>query len=180
MSKKAPPDISQYHELEARIAEQSQRLEELQGNETLLREIAFQKKLRALMAEYGVSQNYVIKLFRPHSAVKKRALAKPLRCYRNPHTGEILETRGPGASKALKAWKNNYGYNTVESWVINFKEEIAAQAEQVFGSKSKADAWLKKPKASFDDRTPLQLAITVSGFTDVSNELLRISQGYFS
>ena len=41
----------------------------------------------------------------------KRALKR----YTNPHTGEVVETRG-GITKTLKAWRENYGKETVASW----------------------------------------------------------------
>lgn len=34
----------------------------------------------------------------------------------NPHTGEFIETKG-GNHKGLKAWKVQYGAETVESWL---------------------------------------------------------------
>jgi hypothetical protein len=35
--------------------------------------------------------------------------------YKNPSNGEIVETKG-GNHKVLKAWKKEYGNDTVESW----------------------------------------------------------------
>ena len=36
--------------------------------------------------------------------------------YRNPFTGEVVETKG-GNHKILKDWKAEYGSDTVESWL---------------------------------------------------------------
>ena len=41
----------------------------------------------------------------------KRALKR----YTNPHTGEVVKTRGDN-TKTLKAWRENYGKGTVASW----------------------------------------------------------------
>jgi len=36
--------------------------------------------------------------------------------YKNPNTGEVIETKG-GNHKVLKAWKAEHGNTTVESWL---------------------------------------------------------------
>jgi hypothetical protein len=40
---------------------------------------------------------------------------RPLKRYKNPHNGEIIETKG-GNHKILKQWKAQYGGAEVESW----------------------------------------------------------------
>jgi len=39
-----------------------------------------------------------------------------VKVYRNPHNGELIETKG-GNHKLLKQWKQEYGAQEVESWV---------------------------------------------------------------
>jgi hypothetical protein len=39
-----------------------------------------------------------------------------LKVYKNPHTGEVVETTG-GIHKALKEWKAEHGSATAESWL---------------------------------------------------------------
>jgi hypothetical protein len=39
-----------------------------------------------------------------------------LKVYKNPHTGEVVETKG-GNHKTLKEWKAEHGSATVESWL---------------------------------------------------------------
>ena len=41
---------------------------------------------------------------------------RPLKTYRNPHTGEVVQTRG-GNQKTLKAWRDRYGKEEVENWL---------------------------------------------------------------
>lgn len=48
------------------------------------------------------------------SSPGKRAPRK-VKCYTNPHNGEKIETKG-GNHKGIKAWKDEYGASTVESW----------------------------------------------------------------
>ncbi|WP_256219368.1 DNA binding protein, partial [Pseudomonas sp. NBRC 111133] len=41
-----------------------------------------------------------------------------VKVYKNPHSGEVVETKG-GNQRTLKAWKNEYGAEVVESWLAN-------------------------------------------------------------
>ncbi|WP_194790753.1 histone-like nucleoid-structuring protein, MvaT/MvaU family [Pseudomonas sp. UFMG81] len=42
----------------------------------------------------------------------------PVKIYKNPHTGALIETRG-GNHTALKKWKSTYGGAVVEGWRID-------------------------------------------------------------
>ena len=114
--------IAEYKALEAQIAEQQKRLEALKGDEKLKREIEFETKLRALLADYNYSLRNVIALLDPNAAkssvtpVKGARRERALKRYKNPKNGEIVETKG-GNHKVLKAWKEQYGAETVESWL---------------------------------------------------------------
>lgn len=88
------------------------------------KEIEFETKLRALLAKYGYSLKDVINLLDPQAgrraptAESKAGSRKPrqLKVYKNPHTGEVVETKG-GNHKTLKEWKAKYGSDKVESWL---------------------------------------------------------------
>lgn len=115
--------LAEFKALEAQIEEHKQRLAALQGDEGLKKEIEFESKLRKLLAEYNYSLRNVIDLLDPSAgAGRKAAAAKParrertLKRYKNPKTGEVIETKG-GNHKVLKAWKEAHGAETVESWV---------------------------------------------------------------
>jgi hypothetical protein len=111
--------IAEYKALEAQIAEQQKRLEALKGDEKLKREIEFETKLRALLADYNYSLRNVIALLEPNAAktaaapVKGARRERALKRYKNPNNGEVVETKG-GNHKVLKAWKEQYGAETVE------------------------------------------------------------------
>ncbi|GAD64916.1 hypothetical protein PA6_053_00220, partial [Aquipseudomonas alcaligenes NBRC 14159] len=104
------------------IAEQQKRLEALKGDEKLKREIEFETKLRALLADYNYSLRNVIALLDPNAAktatapVRGARRERALKRYKNPNNGEVVETKG-GNHKVLKAWKEQYGAETVESWL---------------------------------------------------------------
>ncbi|PAU66723.1 transcriptional regulator [Pseudomonas sp. PIC25] len=116
--------IAEYKALEAQIEEQKKRLEALKNDDKLQKEIAFESRLRDLLAQYNMSLRNVIEILDP-DAGKKRQAAVPakttrrertLKRYKNPNTGEVVETKG-GNHKILKAWKEEFGAETVESWL---------------------------------------------------------------
>ncbi|NMY53410.1 histone-like nucleoid-structuring protein, MvaT/MvaU family [Pseudomonas sp. WS 5011] len=113
---------SAYKALEAQIAEQQKRLEALKGDEKLKREIEFETKLLALLADYNYSLRNVITLLDPSAGkgvtahVKGARRERALKRYKNPNNGEVVETKG-GNHKVLKAWKEQYGAEKVESWL---------------------------------------------------------------
>lgn len=48
---------------------------------------------------------------------------RKIKVYRNPHNGEIVETRG-GNHKTLRAWKDQHGAEDVDSWLIEEKKQV--------------------------------------------------------
>ena len=116
--------LAEFRQLEKHLAEQLQALETLKGDAGLKKEIEFETKLRALLAKYGYSLKDVVNLLNPHAgrrtpaAESKTGTRKPrqLKIYKNPHTGEVVETKG-GNHKTLKEWKAEHGSATVESWL---------------------------------------------------------------
>lgn len=60
----------------------------------------------------------------------------------------------------------------------NFEELIRRQAEQVFGSKAKADVWLAAPRDEFGGLTALECAGNEAGYLRVKALLDRLDHGY--
>lgn len=116
--------LAEFRQLEKHLAEQLQALEALKGDAGLKKEIEFETKLRALLAEYGYSLPNVINLLDPKSGRRapatefKSGSRKPrqVKVYKNPYTGELIETKG-GNHRGLKEWKAEHGSATVESWL---------------------------------------------------------------
>lgn len=48
--------------------------------------------------------------------VKPTRKARQVKTYKNPHNGEIVETKG-GNHKTLKEWKAKWGGDVVEGWL---------------------------------------------------------------
>ncbi|QAX83241.1 transcriptional regulator [Pseudomonas sp. DTU12.3] len=118
--------LAEYRQLEKHLAEQLQALEALKGNDGLKKEIEFETKLRKLLDQYGFSLKHIINLLEPHHTANRQAVASPkktrkqreTKVYKNPTTGEVIETKG-GNHRALKQWKAEFGADVVEGWLKN-------------------------------------------------------------
>lgn len=116
--------LAEFRQLEQHLAEQLAALEALKGDAGLQQEIEFETKLRDLLAQYGKSLKDVVSIIDPKAASKKSVpvpqknarRARSVKVYKNPHNGEVVETKG-GNHKTLKQWKGEYGSDVVESWV---------------------------------------------------------------
>ncbi|HBN9860912.1 histone-like nucleoid-structuring protein, MvaT/MvaU family [Pseudomonas aeruginosa] len=116
--------LAEFRAAEKALAEQLAYLESLKNDGALKKEIEFEQKLTALMGEYSKSLADVVAILDPASSSRKgvRAAAAPARraratkVYKNPNTGEVVETKG-GNHKVLKAWKAEHGNDVVESWL---------------------------------------------------------------
>lgn len=114
--------LAEFKALEAKLAEQIKQLDALKNDEALKREIEFEEKLRKLMADYGMNLRGIIDLLDPQAgrgavSVERGARRqRQTKVYKNPNTGEVVETKG-GNHKVLKAWKEQYGAEAVDSWL---------------------------------------------------------------
>lgn len=115
--------LAEFKALEAQLAEQLKQLDALKNDDGLKREIEFESKLRNLLAEYGFSLREVKLILDPHAkaeraapVAQKQRKERQVKQYKNPHNGEIIETKG-GNHKLLKEWKAQYGGDTVEAWL---------------------------------------------------------------
>ena len=108
------------------MAAQLAELETLKNDSGLKKEIEFETKLRDLLGEYGYSSRNIVSILDPQAAggrkgspvvvEKTTRKARSVKIYKNPHSGELVETKG-GNHKTLKAWKAEYGSAEVESWL---------------------------------------------------------------
>ncbi|AIB42892.1 histone-like nucleoid-structuring protein, MvaT/MvaU family [Pseudomonas sp. WCS374] len=118
--------LAEFRALEQQLAAQLAELESLKNDDGLKREIEFEKKLRDLLGEYGYSLRNIVSILDPQAASRRAVPAvasekgnrKPrqVKQYKNPHTGEVIETKG-GNHKQLKEWKAEHGAQEVESWL---------------------------------------------------------------
>lgn len=123
--------IQTYQQAEAEMKRLQEQMEELQNDERLQTELEFKSQVESLMEEYGKSVSDVVSLLDPQGRLRPSMAPKAksggerkkrkLKVYRNPETGEVVETRG-GNQKTLKAWKLQYGADRVESWLERVEE----------------------------------------------------------
>jgi putative toxin-antitoxin system antitoxin component (TIGR02293 family) len=57
---------------------------------------------------------------------------------------------------------------------------VFASAEQAFGSRNKALAWMRKPKTRFGGETPIEMLRTEAGARLVEEMLVQIDEGMFA
>ncbi|MNO29490.1 hypothetical protein D3C76_194040 [compost metagenome] len=119
--------LAEFRQLEQKLAAQLAELEALKGSSELQKEIEFETKLRDLLNKNGFSLRDIINILDPQASRRSTAPAttekaprreRQVKQYKNPHNGEIIETKG-GNHKLLKEWKAKYGNDTVESWLSN-------------------------------------------------------------
>lgn len=118
--------IVNYAALEEQLKAVQEQLKALESSDRLKEELELKKKLEALMEKYNVNLNDIIQILDPNAhknttaqprAKRKQRKQRKLKIYQNPNTGEVFETRG-GNHKTLKAWKEEFGEEVVESWLV--------------------------------------------------------------
>lgn len=117
--------INEYRATEEAIKELQARLKNLSEDNKLKTELEFEAKLRELMGEYSKSLRDIIALLDPEAKLNKAPRgpvkttgtkrARKIKQYKNPHNGEVIETKG-GNHKTLKEWKAKWGGDVVEGW----------------------------------------------------------------
>lgn len=117
--------LAEFRKLERGLAEQLAALEAMKSDKGLEQEMEFENKLRSLLGEYNKSLKDVVAILDPQSVYtsvkstvseKRTRKARAVKIYKNSHTGEFIETKG-GNHRGLKAWKEQYGAETVDSWL---------------------------------------------------------------
>jgi hypothetical protein len=115
--------LAEFRAAERALQEQLAQLESLKNDASLKKEIEFEEKLQGLMKTYGKGLRDIIAILDPNpgkassvASAPKQRRARVVKVYQNPHTGELIETKG-GNHRGLKAWKEEHGAQTVESWL---------------------------------------------------------------
>ena len=101
--------LAEFRAAEKALQEQLAQLEALKNDAGLKKEIEFEEKLQGLMKTYGKNLRDIVAILDPNpsaskgSSAPKQRKARVLKVYQNPHTGELIETKG-GNHRGLKAW----------------------------------------------------------------------------
>ncbi|MGG5276302.1 histone-like nucleoid-structuring protein, MvaT/MvaU family [Pseudomonas syringae pv. coryli] len=117
--------VTQHRAIEAQIKSLQTELATIEQSPAYARELAFADALEGLMSEYSKSLRDVVAILDPESFKSEPAraargpapgTARPRLTYKNPHTGEIIETAS-GNNKVLKSWKAQYPNENIKDWV---------------------------------------------------------------
>ena len=116
--------------IEKQLAQLEKELKSIENSAAFKKENAVKRALASLMKKHGCSKKDLIALLQgdepePIKRNKKPAASrrKPrkLKVFKNPETGETVETRG-GNHKVLKAWKAEYALESLDHWLIETKD----------------------------------------------------------
>ncbi|TBW56695.1 H-NS histone [Marinobacter halodurans] len=116
--------INEYYQKKQLMDKLADELKKLEADNALKRELEFEEKIRGLMKEYNKSAKDVLQVLGaidPSVSGAKAETAgstrpkRPLKTYKNPHTGEVVKTRG-GNHKTLNEWREKYGKEAVQGW----------------------------------------------------------------
>ena len=116
--------------LEKQLAQIEKELKSIERSAAFRKENAIVRALNNLMKKHGCSKSDLVSILQDDVKVPaKRSVAlsaktrKPrkLKVFKNPHTGETVETRG-GNHKVLKAWKNEYKLTNIDEWLVSVKD----------------------------------------------------------
>ncbi|WP_030072828.1 histone-like nucleoid-structuring protein, MvaT/MvaU family [Halomonas alkaliantarctica] len=121
--------LNEYIQKEQQLKQLQEDLQRLESDQRLKGELEFKANLEALMNEFGKRPADVIALLDPNAeqrgskgtAVASTRRKRRLKIYKNPHTGEVIETRG-GNHKGLRSWKDEHGDEAVESWLERMED----------------------------------------------------------
>ena len=115
--------LAEFRAAEKALQEQLAQLEHLKNDAGLKKEIEFEQQLHGLMTTYDKTLRDIIAILDPHTGASNAAPSAPKRrrprvvkVYQNPHTGEVIETKG-GNHRGLKNWKLQYGAESVDAWL---------------------------------------------------------------
>ncbi|TDX23721.1 H-NS family protein MvaT [Modicisalibacter xianhensis] len=120
--------ISRYVQKQQELERIKEELARLESDPKLQQEMEFKSRLEQLMGEFEKTAKDVIAILNPSPAEAKDTAStstgrrkRKLKVYKHPETGEVVETRG-GNHKTLKSWKDEFGADEVESWLVQTQE----------------------------------------------------------
>lgn len=114
--------LIKYINKKAEFEQLKEDLEQLENSPELKKDIQFKDALMELTDKYDKSPKDLLNILvqidpslSDAPAEKGARKKRPMLTYKNPHTGEVVKTRG-GNHKTLKEWREKYGKDTVDQW----------------------------------------------------------------
>lgn len=113
--------IRDYYHKKQLLEQLSSELQKLEDDQSLKSALEFEEEVKSLMDKHGMSPRDVLQILTvldPSIAAPATGSGRAKRAlitYTNPHTGEVVKTRG-GNHKKLREWREQYGTDAVASW----------------------------------------------------------------
>ena len=116
--------------LERQLTQIEKELKVIERSAAFKKENAIIKALSNLMKRHGCSKTDLISILQGDSSspaersmISSNKTRKPrkLKVFKNPITGETVETRG-GNHKVLKAWKSDHNLANIDEWLVAIKD----------------------------------------------------------
>jgi hypothetical protein len=116
--------INDYYQKKQLIEKLVDELSKLEEDQSLKDELAFEAKVKSLMSDHSKDPRDVLQILSvidpslsisAQPGIAQTRTKRPIKVYTNPHTNEVVETRG-GNHKTLNEWRKQWGKNEVQSW----------------------------------------------------------------
>lgn len=114
--------INEYYQKRQLMDQLADELKKLEEDQALQADLKFEDDVKALMEKYSKTPSdvlHILKAIDPNIVEDGKTggqrTKRPLVTYKNPHTGEVVKTRG-GNHKTLNEWRKEYGKETVQGW----------------------------------------------------------------
>ena len=117
--------INDYYQKKQLMEKLADEINQLEQDQSLKRELAFENSIRELMKEYDKSPKHVLQILtaidpsiagaKAEGSTGGTRAKRPMNTYKNPNTGEVVKTRG-GNHKVLNEWREKHGKEAVQSW----------------------------------------------------------------
>lgn len=116
--------INTYYQKKQLMEQLAEELSKLEDDQALKQELEFENRVKDLMSEFEKNPRDVLQILAvidpslatEGSTTTSTRAKRPLKTFKNPHTGEVVRTRG-GNHKTLKDWREKYGKDEVAKWV---------------------------------------------------------------
>ena len=116
--------------IEKQMAQLEKELKSIENSAAFKKENTVKGALTNLMKKHGYSKNDLIALLQGDGSAPvkngknptaKTRKPRKLKVFKNPETGETVETRG-GNHKVLKMWKAQYQLESIDKWLVETKD----------------------------------------------------------
>lgn len=102
--------------MQAELEKLNDQLSKLSKNsDSVKKALEFREELNGLLQKYNFSYDDLIEMLQINSSRSEKKRTRKIYVYKNPHTGEVVRTRG-GNHSTLKEWREKYGADRVDSW----------------------------------------------------------------